>query len=82
MVAAFVPIIALAKWAVTGRDPRRQQRGMDFYYDVVDWVGGYPYEYASIDELRALVEPLGFECLRWRAAEVPTGCNEFVFQRR
>jgi len=82
MVAAFVPIIALAKWAVTGRDPRRQQRGMDFYYDVVDWVGGYPYEYASIDELRALVEPRGFECRRGRAAEVPTGCNEFVFQRR
>jgi 2-polyprenyl-6-hydroxyphenyl methylase/3-demethylubiquinone-9 3-methyltransferase len=81
MVAIFVPIIALAKWAVTGRDPRRQQRGMDFYYDVIDWVGGYPYEYASTDEVRALVEPLGFECLRWRTAEVPTGCNEFVFRR-
>jgi 2-polyprenyl-6-hydroxyphenyl methylase/3-demethylubiquinone-9 3-methyltransferase len=81
MVAAFVPIIALAKWAVTGRDPRRQQRGMDFYYDVIDWVGGYPYEYASIDELRLFVETLGFRCLRWRAAEVPTGCNEFVFRR-
>ena len=82
MVYAFLPVIWLAKGLVTGRDATRQERGMDFYYNVIDWVGGYPYEYASVDELRALVEPLGFECLRWRAAEVPTGCNEFLFRRR
>jgi 2-polyprenyl-6-hydroxyphenyl methylase/3-demethylubiquinone-9 3-methyltransferase len=82
LVLLFVPVIWLAKLAVTGRDRASKTRGMDFYYDVIDWVGGYPYEYASIAELRALVEPLGFECLRWRAAEVPTGCNEFLFRKR
>jgi 2-polyprenyl-6-hydroxyphenyl methylase/3-demethylubiquinone-9 3-methyltransferase len=81
LVYSFVPVIWLAKLAVTGRDPASKTRGMDFYYDVIDWVGGYPYEYASVAELRALVEPLGFECLRWRPAEVPTGCNEFVFRK-
>jgi len=81
MIAAFAPLIWLAKLAVTGRNPARQERGMDFHYNVVDWVGGYPYEYASVDELRAQVEALGFQCLRFRAAEVPTGCNEFVFVR-
>jgi 2-polyprenyl-6-hydroxyphenyl methylase/3-demethylubiquinone-9 3-methyltransferase len=81
LLAACMPVIWLAKLAVTGRDPARQQRGMDFYYDIVDWVGGYPYEYASIDELRDFVESLGFQCLHYRAAEVPTGCNEFVFTR-
>ncbi len=81
LVYLFLPVIWLAKLAVTGRAPAQQTRGMDFYYDVIDWIGGYPYEYASIEELRALVEPLGFACLRWRAAEVPTGCNEFVFRR-
>ncbi len=82
MIAAFAPLIWLAKLAVTGRNPARQERGMDFHYNVIDWVGGYPYEYAAVDELRTQVEALGFECLRWRAAEVPTGCNEFVFRRR
>ena len=81
MVSLFVPVIWLAKRMTTGRDPTQKTRGMDFHYDVIDWVGGYPYEYASIAELRALVEPLGFECLRSRPAEVPTGCNEFVFRR-
>ena len=81
MIAAFSPVIWVAKLAVTGRNPARQERGMDFHYNVIDWVGGYPYEYASIDELRAQVEALGFNCLWWREAEVPTGCNEAVFQR-
>jgi 2-polyprenyl-6-hydroxyphenyl methylase/3-demethylubiquinone-9 3-methyltransferase len=56
-------------------------RGMDFLHDVVDWVGGYPYEYASSEEIRNYVCRQGFICVRMQAAQVPTGCNEFVFQR-
>jgi 2-polyprenyl-6-hydroxyphenyl methylase/3-demethylubiquinone-9 3-methyltransferase len=54
---------------------------MDFHYDVVDWVGGYPYQYGTIDEISRFVEALGFEVQRRIPAKVPTGCNEFVFRR-
>jgi len=81
MVMALMPVIYAAKWLVTGRDPHRQARGMDFRYDVIDWVGGYPYEYASRDEVLAMVEPLGFRCVSCLASEVPTGCNQFAFER-
>jgi SAM-dependent methyltransferase len=81
MVALFYPIIYLAKWAVTGKNPKDKMRGMDFFYDVIDWVGGYPYEYASIEEFKALVEPLGFKCIKEIDANVPTGCNEMVFKK-
>jgi 2-polyprenyl-6-hydroxyphenyl methylase/3-demethylubiquinone-9 3-methyltransferase len=54
---------------------------MDFYFDVIDWVGGYPYEYATKDEITKYVGNLGFKCLRCIPAAVPTGCNEFVFQK-
>lgn len=81
MVGALYPVIWLAKLAVTRRNPRSMDRGMDFYYDVVDWVGGYPYEYASIDEMRERCAPLGFELVRSVPAKVPTGCNEFVFRK-
>jgi 2-polyprenyl-3-methyl-5-hydroxy-6-metoxy-1,4-benzoquinol methylase len=77
----FYPIIAGAKFCVTGKNPFRKNRGMDFYYDVVDWIGGYPYEYATRQEIESIVQPLGFSCVRYEAAEVPTGCNEFVFIR-
>ena len=78
---AFCPVIALAKWAVTGRNPFRQERGMEFVHDVADWVGGYPYAYAGAPAVRAFVERLGFRCLRTIPARVPTGCNEFIFER-
>jgi len=81
-VGLFYPIIYIAKWIVTLKDPKRQERGMDFYYNVVDWVGGYPYEYASEEEVIALVNPCGFEILKVNKAIVPTGCNEFVFRRK
>ena len=75
------PVIYVAKWLVTKQNPRKQTRGMAFFYNVVDWVGGYPYEYASRKEVLELVEPLGFRCVRVIPSAVPTGCNEFVFRR-
>jgi SAM-dependent methyltransferase len=82
MVGGFVPVIWLAKLLVTQRNPLSQARGMSFYYDVVDWVGGYPYEYASVADMIERADSLGFECIRVSPATVPTGCNQFVFRRR
>ena len=77
----FYPLIWLAKYLVTGENPTKMNRGMDFFYNVVDWVGGYPYEYASIDEVENLVNQLGFHTVKKIPAQVPTGCNEFIFRK-
>lgn len=82
MIRALYPVIWLAKLAVTRRNPRKMDRGMNFYYDVVDWVGGYPYEYASVGEMQAMCGPLGLSLVRSIPAKVPTGCNEMVFVKR
>ncbi|PKN67513.1 MAG: hypothetical protein CVU57_02065 [Deltaproteobacteria bacterium HGW-Deltaproteobacteria-15] len=79
MVLFFFPLIFFAKWASTGRDPRIQERGMDFYFNVIDWIGGYPYEYARSDEVIHRTELLGFKCIRLKPAGVSTGCNQFLF---
>jgi 2-polyprenyl-6-hydroxyphenyl methylase/3-demethylubiquinone-9 3-methyltransferase len=81
MIGALYPVIWLAKLLVTGKDPKSKERGMDFYYDVVDWVGGYPYEYASVAEMEQMCAPLGFSMVRAVPAIVPTGCNEIVFRK-
>ncbi|MDD2902157.1 MAG: class I SAM-dependent methyltransferase [Syntrophales bacterium] len=81
MIHLFYPLIYLAKLVITGENPRKQTRGMDFYYNVVDWVGGYPYEYAPREEIIARLQPLGLEIQRFIPAQVPTGCNEFIFRK-
>ncbi len=80
-IAIFYPIIWLAKFLVTGKNSNIKERGMDFYYDVIDWVGGYPYEYASIEEMNLMMKKLGFECLKAIPPPTPTGCNEFVYRK-
>jgi 2-polyprenyl-6-hydroxyphenyl methylase/3-demethylubiquinone-9 3-methyltransferase len=80
MICIFCGIIAIAKFLVTGKNPfARKKRGMTFYYDVIDWVGGYPYEYASKNEIVNYVEAKGFKLQKFVKASVPTGCNEYVF---
>lgn len=81
MIGFFYGIIALAKFIVTGKNPFAKRRGMNFYHDVIDWVGGYPYEYASREEIEQFVEKIGFRLVKFNKAPVPTGCNEFVFAR-
>ncbi len=81
MAVVFAGIIFVAKFLVTRRNPLEKERGMDFWYDVVDWVGGYPYEYATPQEVISFAEAEGFVLRRQVLARVPTGCNEFVFER-
>jgi 2-polyprenyl-6-hydroxyphenyl methylase/3-demethylubiquinone-9 3-methyltransferase len=81
LVAINYWIIYVAKFLVTGKSPKGKSRGMDFYYDVVDWVGGYPYEYADANSIVSTISGLGFHSIDFFSAKVPTGCNEFVFQR-
>lgn len=81
LIWSLMPVIFFAKWLVTFRNPLKMRRGMDFMHNIVDWVGGYPYEYASIGEMKAMLEKNGYETLAVHPANVPTGCNEFVCRK-
>ena len=82
LIWIFYPIIYVAKWIVTRENPKHKNRGMDFYYDVVDWVGGHPYEYATQSEIISYLKELGFSLVRFHPPTTPIGCMEFVFQKQ
>jgi 2-polyprenyl-6-hydroxyphenyl methylase/3-demethylubiquinone-9 3-methyltransferase len=79
MAALFAGIIYIAKFFVTWRNPLTKERGMDFWFDVIDWVGGYPYEYATSKDVEKFIIKRGLALRQFVPASVPTGCNEFVF---
>ncbi len=54
---------------------------MSRWYDLVDWVGGYPFEVATPDEVLDFCRERGFVLIRMRTVGGGFGCNEFVFQR-
>jgi 2-polyprenyl-6-hydroxyphenyl methylase/3-demethylubiquinone-9 3-methyltransferase len=82
LIYSFYPVIWLAKYLFIRQNPTQMTRGMNFFYNVIDWIGGYPYEYASLDEIEKLLEKLGFSLVKKIQAQVPTGCNEFIFQKQ
>ena len=57
------------------------ERGMSPWYDVIDWVGGYPFEVAKPEEVVKYVGRLGFRLRLMRSCGRGRGCNEFVFER-
>jgi 2-polyprenyl-6-hydroxyphenyl methylase/3-demethylubiquinone-9 3-methyltransferase len=58
-----------------------RNRGMSHWRDIIDWVGGYPYEYAKPEEIFDFYRARGFELTKLKCGGVGVGCNEFVFQR-
>jgi 2-polyprenyl-3-methyl-5-hydroxy-6-metoxy-1,4-benzoquinol methylase len=54
-------------------------RGMSRWHDIVDWVGGYPFEVATPDAVRDFCSARGFTLARERTCGRRMGCNEFLF---
>jgi 2-polyprenyl-3-methyl-5-hydroxy-6-metoxy-1,4-benzoquinol methylase len=57
-----------------------QNRGMNFYHDVIDWIGGYPFEVASPGKIFNYFKERGFILVNMTTT-TSVGCNEFIFQK-
>jgi len=69
----------IASTLVSQRSQRR--RGMNRWYDMIDWVGGYPYEVATPEQIFEFYKERGFYLAKLRCGGVGLGCNEFVLVR-
>ncbi len=65
--------------ALTGR--LAQERGMSLWYDLVDWIGGYPFEVARPEAIFRFYRDKGLTLFEMRTT-CRLGCNEFVFVRK
>ena len=60
---------------------RKRPRGMTAWHDAVDWVGGYPFEVASREEVISFFEQRGFSEENVVSVGRKQGCNQFVFRK-
>jgi 2-polyprenyl-3-methyl-5-hydroxy-6-metoxy-1,4-benzoquinol methylase len=56
-------------------------RGMSWWHDLVDWVGGYPFEVAQPEAVFDFCRGRGFALRRLKTAGGGVGNNQFVFER-
>ena len=61
-------------------------RGMEYLTDKRDWLGGYPYESVTPQELEAFMADRGFRCVRSFVRPggfglLGSGNDEYAFER-
>lgn len=59
-----------------------KDRGMSPMVDVIDWIGGYPFEIAKPEEILDFCKNHGFELKQLSTCAGGLGCNEYVFRLR
>jgi 2-polyprenyl-6-hydroxyphenyl methylase/3-demethylubiquinone-9 3-methyltransferase len=52
---------------------------MSVWHDLIDWVGGYPFEVAKPEEVFAFYRTKGFTLVKLKTCAGGLGCNEYVF---
>ncbi len=57
---------------------QKKGRGMNVYHDIVDWLGGLPYEVASENEVTVFLRERGFILERIKV-KTDGGCSIYVF---
>lgn len=55
------------------------ERGMSLWYDMNDWLGGYPFEAARPETVLDFLRDKGFVLVKLTTCGGKHGCNEFVF---
>jgi len=72
---------------VRGRNPLRryreyyQRRGMSAWNDMIDWLGGHPFEVAKPEDVVHFYYDCGFLLTRLKTEGGGSGTNQFIFQK-
>lgn len=82
MIAVHLPYLFVLRWCVRALSGRlNYERGMSLWWDMLDWLGGYPFEVATPAQIQQFFAERGFEMLNSKTCGRRQGCNEFLFKR-
>jgi 2-polyprenyl-6-hydroxyphenyl methylase/3-demethylubiquinone-9 3-methyltransferase len=56
-------------------------RGMSWWHDCLDWIGGYPFETATPQAVFDFCSERGLVLERLTTCGGRSGCNQFVFRK-
>ena len=79
IIVLNIPYLFCFRLMVRRLSGRSLERGMSLWYDMFDWLGGYPFEVARPEEIVDFYFKEGFTCIKLITCRGRMGCNEFVF---
>lgn len=82
LIAVYTPWIIWLRWVYRKlRGRPTGDRGMSMWFDMLDWLGGYPFEVAKPEAVFRFLHARGFELRELTTLGNGSGCNQFVFER-
>lgn len=80
MIVLHASYLSGLRWLVHAASSRRAlDRGMSLWRDMIDRLGGYPFEVVRPDRVFRFFRDHGFRFEELKACGGRMGCNEFVF---
>jgi len=76
-VIDFIKLRPFDSW----KNYHRVKRGMSPWHNVVDWVGGYPFEVAKPQTIIDFFEVRGYKLRKIKTVGLGQGNNQFVFEK-
>ncbi|MDH3379430.1 MAG: class I SAM-dependent methyltransferase [Gammaproteobacteria bacterium] len=81
LVGIYAPYFVGLRYLVRRLGGRTQlERGMSLWFDMIDWLGGYPFEVARPEAVIDFYHGRGFRLKKLKTCGGRSGCNEFVFE--
>ncbi|MEU8382067.1 class I SAM-dependent methyltransferase [Streptosporangium sp. NPDC048865] len=76
------PLVTVARrLAGPARPAQVRPRGMSRWHDMIDWVGGYPFEVSRPEQVLARARPYDLSLLDLKTCGGGLGCNQYLFRR-
>ena len=60
---------------------KNTSRGMSWWYDKIDWIGGYPFEVSKPEEIFNFYAQRNYQLKKLKTCAGGKACNEFVLQK-
>lgn len=57
-------------------------RGMNYTHDLIDWIGGYPFEVATPEAIFDFYRDRNYELRKLGTSKGDIACNQFVFKKK
>ncbi len=82
LTLAHAPYLFVGRFIARTLSGRGQlERGMTLWYDMIDWLGGWPFEVSRPEEITGFFSGRGYRVQQLQTVGRRAGCNEFVFSR-
>lgn len=80
LVVLHIPYLWLGRYLVRKLSGRlSMDRGMSLWFDMLDWLGGYPFQVATPESIIHFYKKKDFFLTYLKTCKGRHGCNEFVF---